>query len=318
MKHKKVTNALLKHLGSEKKILNLSKNLQKENQVVFCNSLDVCSLVMSCLAQKAQRPLVVVVDKSSDILETGSLCRELFDGSVFYIYKEKPSNSGVVGFNSDSNYEFERSCYGLINNQPGLYITDKKTLLCSFNTSSEELNKEIEIKIDREIDQKIITSTLNGWGYVSAEHCVGTGTYAVRGGILDVFPPHLNRPIRIEFYDKSVESIRLFDVDSQLSISKRESVVIPKPLGLVSSGAGLAVLDVLKKTGNLLYITQYQKGESSAYNLELYVETFRLPVLKDRVSDVVVGEAVKKHKKVFAVNAKKTDMIGLGGAVIVG
>ena len=314
MKHKKVTNALLKHLGSEKKILNLSKNLQKENQVVFCNSLDVCSLVMSCLAQKAQRPLVVVVDKSSDILETGSLCRELFDGSVFYIYKEKPSNSGVVGFNSDSNYEFERSCYGLINNQPGLYITDKKTLLCSFNTSSEELNKEIEIKIDREIDQKIITSTLNGWGYVSAEHCVGTGTYAVRGGILDVFPPHLNRPIRIEFYDKSVESIRLFDIDSQLSISKRESVVIPKPLGLVSSGAGLAVLDVLKKTGNLLYITQYQKGESSAYNLELYVETFRLPVLKDRVSDVVVGEAVKKHKKIFAVNAKKTDMIGLGGA----
>ncbi len=249
MKHKKVTNALLEHLGSEKTILNLSKNLQKENQTVFCNSLDVCSLIMSCLAQKSLGSLVVVVDKSSDVLVTGSLCRELFDGDVFFIYKEKNSGDGVPGFGSDSNYEFERSCYSLINKQPGLYITDKKTLSRSFNTRSGGLNKEIKIKIDGEVDQKEITTTLSDWGYMCAEHCVGTGTYAVRGGILDVFPPYLNHPIRIEFYDKNVESIRLFDVDSQLSISKRESVVIPKPLDLVSSGAGMAVLDVLKKTG---------------------------------------------------------------------
>ena len=212
MKHKKVTNALLEYLGSEKTILHLSKNLQKENQVVFCNSLEVSSLVMSCLAQKSLGPLVVVVDKSRDIRETGSLCRELFDGDVFFIYKEKNSGDGVPGFGSDSNYEFERSCYSLINKQPGLYITDKKTLSRSFNTSSGGLNKEIKIKIDGEADQKEITTTLSGWGYVSAEHCVGTGTYAVRGGILDVFPPYLNHPIRIEFYDKNVESIRLFDV----------------------------------------------------------------------------------------------------------
>ena len=195
MKHKKVTNALLKHLGSDKKILNLSKNLQKENQSVFCNSVDVCSLVISCLAQKTQGSLVVVVDKSRDTLEIGSLCRDLFGGDVFFIYKEKKSGGTVPGFGSDSNYEFERSCYSLINNQPGLYITDKKTLSRSFNTSSDELNKEIEIKVGREIDQKTITTTLGGWGYMSAEHCVGTRTFAVRGGILDVFPPHLNRPI---------------------------------------------------------------------------------------------------------------------------
>ena len=311
MKHKKVTNALLKHLGLEKKILNLSKNLQKENQVVFCNSPDVCSLVVSCLAQKTQGSLVVVVDKSRDTLEIGSLCRDLFGGDVFFIYKEKKSGGTVPGFGSDSNYEFERSCYSLINNQPGLYITDNKTLSRSFNTSGDELNKEIEIEMGREIDKKMITTTLCDWGYVSAEHCVGAGTFAVRGGILDVFPPHLNRPIRIEFYDKSVESIRLFDVDSQLSISKKESVAIPKPLGLVNSGAGLAVLDILKKTGNLLYITQRQKGESPAHNLELYVETLRVPVLKDKVSAAVVSGVVKNHKNVFAVNAEKKDLIGL-------
>ena len=226
MKHKKVTNALLEHLDSEEKILNLSKNLQKETQVVFCNSPDVCSLVVSCLAQKTQGSLVVVVDSSKDVRRIGTLCRELFYGDVFFINKEKNSGAIVPGFSSGSSYEFERSCYSLINNKVGLYITDKKTLLHSFNTKSNELNKKIEIEIDREIDQNEITTTLSGWGYVSSEHCVGSGTYAVRGGILDVFPPHVNRPIRIEFYDKTVESIRFFDVDSQLSISKRKKLII--------------------------------------------------------------------------------------------
>ena len=311
MKHKKVTNALLEHLDSEEKILNLSKNLQKENQVVFCNSPDVCSLVVSYLAQKARGSLVVVVDSSKDIRGVGPLCRELFDGNVFFICKEKNSGAIVPGFSSDSNYEFERSCYSLINNKAGLYITDKKTLSHSFNTKSDELNKKIEIEIDREIDQNEITTTLGSWGYVSSEHCVGSGTYAVRGGIVDVFPPHLNRPIRIEFYDKNVESIRLFDVDSQLSISKRERVVIPKPLSLVNSGTGLTVLDIVKNTSNLLYITQEQKGESSVQNLEIYVETFRALALKDKISVGIVSEVVKKHKKVFVVNAEKKDLVGL-------
>ena len=117
MKHKKVTNALLKHLGSEKTILHLSKNLQKENQVVFCNNPDVCSLVVSCLAQKARGSLVVVVDSSKDIRRIGFLCRDLLEGDVFFIYKEKNSAAIVPGFSSDSNYEFERSCYSLINNK---------------------------------------------------------------------------------------------------------------------------------------------------------------------------------------------------------
>ena len=254
MKHKNVTNALIEHFRSEQKIINVSKNLQKGNQVIFCNSADVCSVVVSCLAQKSPNSLIVVVDLPRDVHRLGALCRDLFGGDVFLLYKESSGETNVPGFGSDYNYEFERSCYSLINNHPGLYITDKKTLSRSFNTKSGELNKEIKIKIGREIVQKDIITMLSDWGYVGTDHCVGSRTFAVRGGILDVFPPHLKDPIRIEFYDNRVESIRLFDVDSQLSISKREHFFIPKPVSLVDSGGDSTVLEILKNAGlNLEY-----------------------------------------------------------------
>ena len=44
-----------------------------------------------------------------------------------------------------------------------------------------------------------------------------TGEYALRGGILDVFPPETDRPLRIELFGDEVESIRKFDPATQRS-----------------------------------------------------------------------------------------------------
>ena len=52
------------------------------------------------------------------------------------------------------------------------------------------------------------------------------GEFTARGGILDVFPPALLHPVRIEFFGDEIDSIRYFDVDSQRSIENAESVDI--------------------------------------------------------------------------------------------
>ena len=56
-------------------------------------------------------------------------------------------------------------------------------------------------------------------GYVEDEPVTDPGEFSVRGGILDVFPPHLERPVRLEFVDDRVESLREFDVETQRSVS---------------------------------------------------------------------------------------------------
>ena len=54
----------------------------------------------------------------------------------------------------------------------------------------------------------------------------GPGQFAVRGGIIDIYPLTEELPIRIEFWGDEVDSIRTFDVDSQRSVENLEQIVI--------------------------------------------------------------------------------------------
>ncbi len=69
---------------------------------------------------------------------------------------------------------------------------------------------------------------LNTVGYTSADVVEMPGQYALRGGILDVYSPEADRPVRIEFFGDEVESIRKFDPASQRSSNPvDEALLLP-------------------------------------------------------------------------------------------
>jgi len=63
-------------------------------------------------------------------------------------------------------------------------------------------------------------------GYISAPQVGSRGQYSARGGILDVFSWQQPRPVRIEWFDRTIESLREFDADTQLSVAEAESCEI--------------------------------------------------------------------------------------------
>ncbi len=63
-------------------------------------------------------------------------------------------------------------------------------------------------------------------GYHRESMVTQTGEYAVRGYILDIFPLNVEHPIRIEFFDEEIESIRYFDESTQKSLEIVDSIVI--------------------------------------------------------------------------------------------
>ena len=69
-------------------------------------------------------------------------------------------------------------------------------------------------------------AALVGRGYRRRSMVEGHGEFAVRGGILDVFSPAQPQPWRLEFFGDEVETIRTFDVDSQLSVDTLHRIVI--------------------------------------------------------------------------------------------
>jgi transcription-repair coupling factor (superfamily II helicase) len=68
-------------------------------------------------------------------------------------------------------------------------------------------------------------------GYLTTTSVQLPGEFTIRGGILDVFPPDLPEPIRIEWFDNEVESIRMFDAVTQKSIDRMETIALPKAKG---------------------------------------------------------------------------------------
>src|ERR1700693_5838344 len=69
---------------------------------------------------------------------------------------------------------------------------------------------------------------LNTVGYVSTDVVEMPGQYALRGGILDVYSPEADRPLRIEFFGDEVESIRKFDPGTQRSSTPvDEALLLP-------------------------------------------------------------------------------------------
>jgi transcription-repair coupling factor (superfamily II helicase) len=66
--------------------------------------------------------------------------------------------------------------------------------------------------------------TMNG--YTRASTVIEPGDFAIRGGLVDVFPPGFENPIRLDFFGDELESLRSFDVDTQMSTSHHEHIVL--------------------------------------------------------------------------------------------
>ena len=84
--------------------------------------------------------------------------------------------------------------------------------------------KTLTIKLGQKIGLDLINETLFEYGFEKVNFVSQPGEFSVRGGIIDVFSFSHQHPYRIEFFDQEIESLRSFDVNTQLSISPLSSI----------------------------------------------------------------------------------------------
>ena len=81
----------------------------------------------------------------------------------------------------------------------------------------------VELELGKEYDLNGITETLTGAGYVRCEQVEGVGQFALRGGILDAYPPGMEQPVRVEFFGDEVDAMGVFDPSTQRRTENIES-----------------------------------------------------------------------------------------------
>ena len=87
----------------------------------------------------------------------------------------------------------------------------------------------MDVRIKTRLDRAKFDAFLTANGYTRADQVMEPGEYAVRGGLIDLYPPGSDEPVRIDLFGDDVETIRSFDPVSQRTTGNRDAVVL-KPM----------------------------------------------------------------------------------------
>ena len=112
------------------------------------------------------------------------------------------------------------------NDDKKILITNLTGYLRFLPTKETWRESIIKIKKNSEYKREELLDKLNTLGYTKDSIVTKTGEYSNRGYILDIFPYEYDLPVRIEFFDDKIESIRYFNSDTQLSLNDIDDVSI--------------------------------------------------------------------------------------------
>ncbi|MDD7718707.1 MAG: transcription-repair coupling factor [Eubacteriaceae bacterium] len=127
--------------------------------------------------------------------------------------------------------------------------------------------EKLSLHLERgsEIDPEAVKETLVKMGYERMDIVNGKGEFSFRGGIIDIFTPDGDNPYRIELFDREIDDIRSFDIETQRSVEPLKFVeVFPAEQMLADKGMFEDASKLLHKE----YTTQIKKLEKNPETLE--------------------------------------------------
>jgi transcription-repair coupling factor (superfamily II helicase) len=171
------------------------------------------------------------------ILPTSDAAERMFADLLYYLEEDEPlsvrlfrSREETVGaIESPSERSARMSLLAdLADGKPGITLVTLAALRQYVVPLAQFQAQRITIAADADAGWDETLERLYRLGYRRADVVSAAGEYAVRGGILDVFPASADAPVRIEFFGDTVESIRPFDIVSQRSEGALPSIdVVP-------------------------------------------------------------------------------------------
>lgn len=116
-----------------------------------------------------------------------------------------------------------------------LYIVTDPSALSELVVSKKQLDeRRLTLSVGQHIDIIEVEKTLRSFGFTETDYVYEPGQFAVRGSIVDVYSYSNELPFRIDFFGDDIETIRTFEVETQLSDEKLKRVEIVPELMILS------------------------------------------------------------------------------------
>lgn len=200
-----------------------------------------------------------------------------FENGVLYFPPEEIMFHDIEAKSHDSTYERIKSLYKIINGEYEIIITSPEAIGRKLIDKQLFYNNVFSFSVGERINLSNISGKLISIGYERMSVVEGAGQFAIRGGIVDIFPINSELAVRIEFFDDEIDSIRSFEVTSQRSLEKIEKVIILPARELIYQVNRKE--EILKKISDSL--NEYSKKLKNKENIEEIADKIKEKVNSD-------------------------------------
>ncbi len=193
------------------------------------------AFVLSKLQRETKKTFVVVADSNKE-LETWTCDLNFWQNSI---RNQNSANSQLLALPSFESDVYSGvsphaetletralALWSLSQNQPDFVVASIKSLITKTISPVEMRSLGAVLKRDEDFAPEILLEKLIASGYVREEPIKAVGEFSVRGGIVDVWSPSAENPVRVEFFGDTVDSIREFDAETQLSTVQLKEISI--------------------------------------------------------------------------------------------
>lgn len=185
-----------------------------------------------------------------------------------------------------------------LNEQPLFLVTYPEALAEMVVSKSFINDKIISLKVSQSYDIVALSKELTNLGFKSCDYVYEPGEFAVRGSLLDVYSFSHEYPFRIDFFGDEIDSIRTFEIESQLSRDKQEQIEILPELAKTNSKR----MPLLRFLSNSSIVVLKDLSFVHEKVNQIYREGFSSQALTERLSGATEQEQAEIEKELQREN----------------
>ena len=270
--------ALAKVLPKMKKFNDYINDVNKGNFPITLSGLSDSGKVHFIYSTRfyTDKPVVIVTYNELELKKIKEDMKFFSDENILVFPKKEVVYYDIDTMNKDATMDRLSIYKKLYNNDSCIILTTIEALMQRTISKNKLFSNVLQLEVGMTLLLEELTNKLVSLGYERTDMVEGRGNFCVRGGIVDVFPLTTENPIRIEFWGDEIDSIRVFDVESQRTIEPiKEINILPAEEFLVNSEELETVGNkILEKYPNAVSDVEIIKNGNYLSKIDKYFEFF--------------------------------------------
>ncbi len=312
------TEDFIKYYLQSSKVKALNQALST-NRYISINSLreSALSFVFSAMHRQVNQPLLLIFDDKEEAAYYYNDFQQIAGTNKVLFFPESYRRAYQIEETDNANILLRSKVLSHLQSRqkPQIVITYPAALFEQVVVKKELISNTLKIKTGDQLSIDFLYDLMFEYQFEQVDFVTQPGEFSIRGGILDVYSFGNDEPYRIELFDNQVESIRSFDIETQLSDEKLKSVqIIPNLSDKTLIQQRQSFLDFIKKN-TLIYLKNrslatatlnklYQKAQDSFAQLDTGTQHLKPADL------FCSGQSINQKLNLFQlIEAKATDNI---------